>query len=154
MQTNRWSRTTTPDSPKNPSPDSHWIRFPGMDRIFLRDLCLSCIIGVNDWEREVRQEVKIDLDLELDLSEAGRTDDLDLTTDYKGVRDRIETLVTQSRFFLVEALAEGIARACLAERRVQRVSVRVEKPGALRGVRTVGVEIVRGQGSGVGDQDQ
>ena len=123
-----------------------------MDRIFLRDLCLSCILGVNDWEREVRQEVKIDLDLELDLSGAGQTDDLDLTTDYKVVRDRIETLVTQSRFFLIEALAESIARACLAEPRVQRVRVRVEKPGALRGVRTVGVEIVRGQGSGTRDQ--
>jgi len=120
-----------------------------MDRIFLRDLCLSCTIGVNDWEREVRQTVKIDLDLELDLSDAGKKDDLSLTVDYKGVRDRVEAVVAQSRFFLVEALAECIAQACLAEPRVQRVRVCVEKPGALRAARTVGVEIVRDQGSGV-----
>jgi FolB domain-containing protein len=120
-----------------------------MDRIFLRDLRLSCTIGVNDWEREVKQTVKIDLDLELDLSEAGKKDDLRLTADYKVVRDRIEALVAQSRFFLVEALAERIAEACLEEPRVRRVRVSVEKPGALRGTRTVGVEIIRDQGSGV-----
>jgi FolB domain-containing protein len=114
-----------------------------MDRIFLRDLCLSCTIGVNDWEREVQQAVKVDLDLELDLSQAARKDDLSLTVDYKGVRDRIETLVARSRFFLVEALAERIAEICLEEPRVEKVRVSVEKPGALRGTRTVGVEILR-----------
>ncbi len=124
-----------------------------MDRIFLRDLRLSCTIGVNDWEREVPQTVTIDLDLELDLAEAGRKDDLDLTVDYKVVRDRIETLVEQSQFFLIEALAERIAQACLAEPGVQRVRVWVEKPGALRATRTVGVEILRDQGSGIRDQD-
>ena len=124
-----------------------------MDRIFLRDLCLSCTIGVNDWEREVRQTVKIDLDLDLDLSEAGKRDDLNLTADYKVVRDRIEAIVGESRFFLIEALAERIAQACLEEPRVQRVRVSVEKPGALRGTRTVGVEIIRGRGVGAGGQD-
>ncbi len=119
-----------------------------MDRIFLRDLRLACTIGVNDWEREVRQTVKIDLDLDVDLAEAGRKDDLSLTVDYKSVRDRIEALVAESRHFLIEALAERIAEACLAEPGVQRVRVCVEKPGALRATRTVGVEIVRDQGSG------
>ena len=123
-----------------------------MDRIFLRDLRLSCTIGVNDWEREVQQTVTIDLELDLDLAEAGRKDDLNLTVDYKEVRDRIEAVVASSRFFLIEALAEKVAEACLAEPRVQRVRVRVEKPGALRATRTVGVEIVRAQGSGIGDQ--
>ncbi len=124
-----------------------------MDRIFLRDLRLSCTIGVNDWEREVQQTVSIDLDLELDLAEAGRKDDLNLTADYKVVRDRIETIVAQSSFLLIEALAERIAEACLEEPRVQRVRVCVEKPGALRVTRTVGVEIVRVQGSGFRGQD-
>lgn len=124
-----------------------------MDRIFLRDLCLSCTIGVNDWEREVQQTVKIDLDLDLDLSEACERDDLALTTDYKVVRDRIEKIVCESRYFLIEALAERIAQACLEEAKVQRVRVSVEKPGALRGTRTVGVEIIRAQGSGTRDQD-
>ena len=117
-----------------------------MDRIFLKDLCLSCTIGVNDWEREVRQTVKIDLDLHLDLAEAGMRDDIHLTADYKVVRDRLETIVSESRFFLIEALAERIAQACLQEPRVQRVRVAVEKPGALRGTRTVGVEITREKG--------
>ncbi len=114
-----------------------------MDRIFLRDLRLACTIGVNDWEREVRQTVAIDLDLDVDLAQAGRKDDLSLTVDYKAVRDRIEALVAESRFFLIEALAERIAEACLAERGVRGVRVRLEKPGALRAARTVGVEIVR-----------
>lgn len=124
-----------------------------MDRIFLRDLRLPCTIGVNEWEREVRQIVAIDIDMDLDLTEAGRRDDLALTIDYKRVRDRVETIVTESRFFLVEALAERIAAACLEGRNVERVRVRVEKPGALRGTRTVGVEIVRDQGPGVRGQD-
>ena len=123
-----------------------------MDRIFLKDLRLACTIGVNDWEREVRQTVTIDLDLDLDLTEAGRKDDLSLTVDYRGVRDRIETIIAPSRFFLIEALAEKIAAVCLAEARVQRVRVRVEKPGALRATRTVGVEIVRARDSGTEDQ--
>ena len=124
-----------------------------MDRIFLRDLRLSCTIGVNDWEREVRQDVTLDLDLDLDLAEAGRKDDLSLTVDYKVIRDRVETLVTRSSFFLIEALAERVAEACLTDPGVKRVRVRVEKPGALRATRTVGVEIVRGQGSETGGQD-
>lgn len=119
-----------------------------MDRIYLRDLRLSCIIGVNDWEREVPQTVKIDLDLELDLSEAGSKDDLQLSVDYKLIRDRVEAMVTESRFFLLEALAERIAQACLAEHRVRSVQVRVEKPGALRAARTVGVEISRSRKGG------
>jgi len=114
-----------------------------MDRIFLRNLSLACTIGVNDWEREIRQPVKIDLDLSVDLRDAGRTDDLDRSVDYKRVRDRVEAVVNASRFFLIEALAEAVADACLEEEKVQAVRVAVEKPGALRGARTVGVEIHR-----------
>jgi FolB domain-containing protein len=124
-----------------------------MDRIFLRDLRLSCTIGVNDWEREVRQTVAIDLDLERDLEEAGRKDDLTLTTDYKALRDRVERVVRGSRCLLLEALAERIAQACLEDPALIRVKVRVEKPGALRGARTVGVEIVRDRRSRVGDRN-
>jgi FolB domain-containing protein len=98
---------------------------------------------VNDWEREIQQTVTIDLDLDVDLAEAGRKDDLNLTVDYKVVRDRVETLVTQSSFFLIEALAERIAEVCLEESGVHGVRVLVEKPGALRSTRTVGVEIIR-----------
>ncbi len=119
-----------------------------MDRIYLRDLRLSCIIGVNDWEREAPQTVKIDLDLELDLSEAARRDDLKGSVDYKLIRDGVEAMVTESRCFLLEALAERIAQVCLADHGVHSVKVRVEKPGALRAARTVGVEIVRSRQAG------
>ena len=96
--------------------------------------------------------MKIDLDMDADLAEAGRQDDLSLTVDYKKVRDRIEAVVSPSRFYLIEALAEKVAQVCLEEPGVQRVRVRVEKPGALRAARTVGVEILRVRESGLGDQ--
>jgi FolB domain-containing protein len=114
-----------------------------MDRIFLRDLNLACTIGVNDWEREIQQPVKIDLDLHADLREAGRSDDLRQTVDYKEIRDRVEKIVTESRYFLIEALAQRIADACLEHDVVKSVRVSLEKPGALRATRTVGVELMR-----------
>jgi len=81
--------------------------------------------------------------LHSDLSEAGRTDDLTKTIDYKAVKQAIIRLVEESHFFLVEALAETIAQKCLEFNRVEQVDVVVEKPGALRYARTVGVEISR-----------
>jgi len=114
-----------------------------MDRIFIRDLSLACTIGVNDWEREIQQPVKIDLDLHMDLYDAGRTDDLARTVDYKEIRDRVEEVVTRSRFFLIEALAHRIASVCLEHDAVKAVRVSLEKPGALRAARTVGVELTR-----------
>jgi len=114
-----------------------------MDRIFLRDLNLSCTIGVNDWERGIRQPVKIDLDLYADLREAGRSDDLTRTLDYKEIRDRVERIVTESRCFLIEALAQHIAEGCLEVAAVKAVRVCLEKPGALRAVGTVGVDLLR-----------
>ncbi len=114
-----------------------------MDYIYIRDLSLSCIIGVNDWERKTKQTLKIDLDLEVDLREAGKYDDLNLTVDYQNIRDQIENIVSHSHHYLIEALAEDIAAACLAEARVEAVRVRVEKPQILRNTRTVGVDIYR-----------
>jgi FolB domain-containing protein len=116
-----------------------------MDRIFLRDLTLSCTIGVNDWERAVRQPVKIDLDLEVDLRKAGQSDDLSHTVDYKRIRDLVEALVIPSQCLLIETLAEQIAEACLKNHRIHSVRVSLEKPGALRSTRTVGVELFRGR---------
>ena len=114
-----------------------------MDRIFLRDLCLPCIIGIHDWEREKPQTVRINLDLEVALQEAGEADDLHLSVDYEALRDRVEDLVSQSRYFTLEALAENIARICLAEPKVNAVRLWVEKPEILKHTRTVGIEIYR-----------
>ncbi len=114
-----------------------------MDRIFLRDICLSCTIGVNDWERGIQQPVEVDLDLDLDLREAGKKDDLNLTVDYEEIHNRIEEIVNASKFLLLEALAERIAQACLEDPKIKAVRVRLVKPGALRATRTVGVEVFR-----------
>jgi len=119
-----------------------------MDRLFIRGLKLACTIGVNDWEREIQQPVTLDLDLHTDLDTAGRTDDLADTVDYKEIRDRVEEVVTRSRFFLIEALAHRIAQLCLEYEAVKAVRVCLEKPGALRAARSVGVELTRTRDEG------
>ncbi|MBM3496727.1 MAG: dihydroneopterin aldolase [Armatimonadetes bacterium] len=114
-----------------------------LDRIFVQDLLLRCIIGIRAWERTEKQNVNVCLTLHADLSEAGRSDAIGDTVDYVGIKKRIIALVEGSSFQLIEALAERIAEVCLTEPRVQRVDVSLEKPGALRFARTVAVEISR-----------
>ena len=114
-----------------------------MDRMLIHDLALRCVIGVNAEERREKQDVVINIVLEADLLKAGHSDDLADTVDYKALKKRILALVEGSQFLLVEALAERIAALALEDPRVERASVRVEKPGALRFARSVGVEIVR-----------
>ena len=113
------------------------------DRIEILGLAVPAIIGVFDWERKVRQTVILDLAMETDVRRAGRTDRLADALDYKAVSKRVQALVKASRFRLVEALAEEVARTVLAEFDARRATVRVEKPGALRGARTVAVVITR-----------
>jgi FolB domain-containing protein len=114
-----------------------------LDKIHIRDLTLRCIIGINDDERREKQDVVINITLHADLSKAGASDDFAHTVDYKKVKLRIVSLVEGSKFYLLEALAEAVARACIEFRQVEQVDVLVEKPGALRFARTVGVEISR-----------
>ena len=114
-----------------------------LDQIHICDLLLRCIIGINDPERLNRQDVVINVTLYADLSAACKSDRIEDTIDYKGIKNRIVQMVEGSEFFLVEALAESLAQFCLSQSRVERVRVRVDKPGALRFARTVGVEIVR-----------
>lgn len=114
-----------------------------MDKIHIKDIALPCIIGVNEDERHRKQEVVISVTLHTDTSKAGNTDDFMDTVDYKAVKKRILALVEASSYFLVEALAEAVARVCLEFERVEQVDVIVEKPGALNFARTVGVEISR-----------
>ncbi|MBN1649031.1 MAG: dihydroneopterin aldolase [Spirochaetales bacterium] len=113
------------------------------DKIYIRDLLLRCIIGINDDERVNRQDVVINICMEADLSEAGRSDDIADTVNYKQIKTEVIRLVEHSSFFLVEKLATEIAAICLKHDRVQKTRVLVEKPAALRFARTVGVEIVR-----------
>ncbi len=113
------------------------------DQIVIKDLFLRTIIGINDDERANRQDVLINLMLEADTRAAGLSDDIDDTVNYRSITKQVIELVENSRFFLVEKLAEEIARLCLVDRRVERVWVRVEKPAALRFAKSVGVSIQR-----------
>jgi len=114
-----------------------------VDRIIVKDLLARCIIGANDAERHDKQNVVINLVLWTDLSKGGKSDRIADTLDYRAVRNAVMDMVETSRFFLIEALAERIAEVCLAEPKVHRVQVTVEKPSALRFGKSVGVEIER-----------
>ena len=122
---------------------THESAAPASDRVFIRDLALRCIVGVDAEERREKQDILIQITMHTDLRQAGRTDALQDTVDYRALKKRIIRLVEESQFYLIEALAQSIADECLRDRRVERVEVAVEKPGALRFARTVGVEIVR-----------
>ncbi len=113
------------------------------DYIEIRDLLVRTIIGVNDWERRDRQDVLINLRLYTDTRAAGQSDRIEDALNYRSVTKRVIALAEESRFYLVEKLAEEIARLCVVEFGVPRVQVWVEKPGALRFARTVGVCIER-----------
>jgi dihydroneopterin aldolase/D-erythro-7,8-dihydroneopterin triphosphate epimerase len=113
------------------------------DKIYIRNLEIRCIIGVNQDERTEKQDVVINVILFTDTRKAGRTDDLADSVDYKRVKKAILSLVESSEFLLIEKLADEIAKVCLDDSKVQKVNVTVDKPGALRYTRSVAVEIVR-----------
>jgi len=113
------------------------------DQIQIKDLFLRAIIGINEEERSNRQDVLISIVLYADTRAAGASDDISDAVNYRTITKRIIKLVEESRFYLVEKMAAEIAAVCLDDPRVEEVSVRVEKPGALRFARSVGVEIHR-----------
>jgi FolB domain-containing protein len=117
-----------------------------LDRIHIRDLAARCIVGINRDERRKKQDVTIDITLYADLRRAGQTDRIEDTVDYKAVKRDVLEMVESSRYLLVERLGERIAEICLSHEGVREVRVLVEKPGALRFARTVGVEILRARG--------
>ncbi|MBF0367894.1 MAG: dihydroneopterin aldolase [Magnetococcales bacterium] len=117
-----------------------------LDRIVIRDLLLRCVIGIQDWERNTRQDVVVNVTLFADITTAGRSDRIEDTVNYKTLAKRMIAFTEASSFYLVEALAEKLAEMCLEEPGVERVRIGVEKPGALRFARSVGVEIERGRG--------
>ncbi|MEJ5166112.1 MAG: dihydroneopterin aldolase [Thermoanaerobaculia bacterium] len=112
-----------------------------MEKLYIKGLALRTIIGTNAHEREEKQDVLIDITLWADLKKAMESDSLGDTIDYKKLKKKIIEFVEKSSFNLIEALAWGIAKICLAEEKVKKVQVCLEKPGALRFAKTVGVEI-------------
>lgn len=113
------------------------------DRIFIEGLEVRCVIGIFEWEKKVRQKICLDLEFMTDSSRAARRDRVEDTLNYKAVAKRILAEVPKTRFNLVETLAEFIADLCLREFGISEITVRVSKPGAIRGAKNVGIEITR-----------
>jgi dihydroneopterin aldolase len=116
-----------------------------MDIVFLRNLEIETVIGIFDWEREIKQKVLLDLEMGADISRAAATDQIDDTLDYKAVAKRLIEFVEASEFQLVETLAERCAEIILNEFSVPWVRLTINKSGAIRGASGVGVTIERGE---------
>jgi dihydroneopterin aldolase len=114
-----------------------------MDKIFIHALKAEAIIGIYDWERQVRQTVLIDLEFAADVRKAALTDSIDDTLNYKRVAKSILAFVESSQFHLVETLAEHVAMLVLDEFGISWVRITLSKPGAVRSSRDVGISIER-----------
>ncbi len=114
-----------------------------MDKIFLSSLTVECIVGIWEWERRVKQRVVIDIEMAADIRKAAASDQIEDTIDYKRVSKRLQAFVSESQFQLVETLTERIAQLIVTEFGVSWVKVRLNKQGAIRGARDVGIEIER-----------
>lgn len=113
------------------------------DRIVIKDLLVRGIVGINENERRKRQDILINLAMQADIRPSGESDDITETVNYRTVAKSIISLVEGSSYFTVEKLATEVARLILMEHEVFEVTVTVEKPGALRFARSVGVTITR-----------
>ena len=114
-----------------------------MDTIFIHALKTETIVGIFDWERQVKQAVILDIEFSADIRKAALTDSIDDTLNYKRVAKRVLAFVEESRFHLVETLGEHVAMLILEEFAVAWVRISLSKPGAIRGSRDVGVMLER-----------
>ena len=115
-----------------------------MDIIFLRNLKIDTVIGIYDWERRIKQSVILDLEMATDIKKAAKSDGIEDTLDYKAIAKRVISFVEESEYKLVETLAERIAEIIVNEFKVPWVKLSLNKIGAIRGARDVGVIIERG----------
>jgi dihydroneopterin aldolase len=116
-----------------------------MDIIYINDLRIETIIGIYGWERKTRQTVVLDIEMGTDIRKASASDDVEDTLNYKSVAERLFAFVGASEFELLETLAEQISDILLNEFKVPWLRLKLNKQGALKGVRDVGVIIERGQ---------
>jgi dihydroneopterin aldolase len=115
-----------------------------MDIVFIEDLRIDAVIGIYDWERRIRQTLSFDLEMAFDNRRPAASDDIADTLNYKSISKRLQAYVEASSFGLVETLAERCAEIIREEFGVSWVRLKLSKPGAVRGARTVGVRIERG----------
>lgn len=115
-----------------------------MDIVFVRDLRIDAVIGIYDWERRIRQTLVFDLEMAADISRAAASERIEDTVNYKAVAKRLIQFVGESRFQLVETLAERCAGIILDEFGVKWVRLTLNKQGAVSGATDVGIIIERG----------
>jgi len=116
-----------------------------MDKTFIKDLLVRGVIGVNDWERKRAQDILINVTVFSDTTKASETDDIQYCIDYSKLAKKVQAHAEAIARLTVEALANDLAKLCLEIDGVRKVIVRVEKPGAVRFAKSVGVEIERKQ---------
>lgn len=117
-----------------------------MDKVFIEGLEIEALIGIYDWERRIRQPLRFDIEMGFDNTRPAASDRIEDTLDYKAVSKRLIEFVSDSSFGLVETLAERCAAIILDEFAVEQVSLKLSKPGAVRGALAVGVKIERRRG--------
>lgn len=118
-----------------------------MDKVFIEALEIECVIGIYDWERRIRQPIVLDIEMGFDNRRSAASDAIEDTLDYKAVSKRLIEFVAASDFGLVETLAERCAAIITEEFQVPWVSLKLSKPGAVRGARAVGIRIERTRGT-------
>jgi FolB domain-containing protein len=114
-----------------------------MDQIFIKDLLIRGVIGISDREREQPQDILVNVVIAADIHQAGVSDNVDDSVNYRTIAKKILAHVEKVQRYTVEALATDIANLILEDEKVASVRVRVEKPGAVRFSKSVGVEIER-----------
>jgi FolB domain-containing protein len=114
-----------------------------MDKVFIKDLLVRGIIGIREWERKKAQDILINVTVFTDTSRAGETDDITYSVDYSKLAKKIQSHAETAARLTVEALANDLANLCLEDEMVKKVIVCVEKPGAVRFAKSVGVEVER-----------
>ncbi|MGY6275653.1 dihydroneopterin aldolase [Methylomonas sp. MgM2] len=115
-----------------------------MDIIFLGGLEVETVIGIYDWERNIKQKIILDIEMAFDITKAAETDDITHALDYKAVSDRVVSVVEASKYYLVETLIEHIAKTILHEFPTPWVKITLNKIGAVSRARDVGIIIERG----------
>ena len=114
-----------------------------IDSIHIEQLEFDCLIGVNPWERLVKQRISVDISMDVDLAAVGKSDSIKDTVDYRGVARAVTEEVNSSSYRLIETLAGRLAEICLAIERVQAVEVTLRKPGAIKNAAAAAVTIRR-----------
>lgn len=114
-----------------------------MDKIVIKDLRLETIIGLFPWEREVRQQLFIDIEMQVDIAQAAATDDFQYVVNYAEVCERVADLADDGQFKLIETLVERMAEMILQSFDVSWIKINVRKTDAVTQVSSVGIEIER-----------